>query len=60
MIYETIEIVDQSAELKELQTQQTRTQQTIQELFALQRQQENLKEENKKLQERLNLLEQNH
>ena len=59
MIYEKIEVIDQSVELKELQTQQTRTQQTIQELFALQRKQENLKEENIKLKERLNLLEQN-
>lgn len=60
MIYETVEVVDQNAELKELQMAQLRTQQTIQELFALQRQQESLKEENVKLQEQLKLLEQNH
>lgn len=59
MIYEKVEVVDQNAELKELQMAQLRTQQTIQELFALQRQRENLKEENVKLLERLNQLEQN-
>ena len=56
MIYEIIEVIDQSAELKELQNQQTRTQQTIQELFALQRQQENLKIENEELKRKLDSL----
>lgn len=56
MIYQTIEIIDQSADLKDLQLAQMRTQQTIQELFALQKQQENLKEENKQLHEKLNHL----
>jgi integrase len=53
MIYETIEVVDHKDELKELQMAQLKTQQTIQEIFALQRQQENLKEENAKLQDQL-------